>query len=78
MSLLSVENISVRYGQLTALRRVAIESGRTLASAFQNVAGGLMRLRDDTVNEVQMTAASLSTDLSALNELQQRFSSNTV
>lgn len=61
----------------TALRRVAIESGRTLASAFQNVAGGLMRLRDDTVNEVQMTAASLSTDLSALNELQQRFSSNT-
>lgn len=61
----------------TALRRVAIESGRTLASAFQNVAGGLMRLRDDTVNAVQMTAASLTTDLNALNELQQRFSSNT-
>ncbi len=61
----------------TALRRVAIESGRTLASAFQNVAGGLMRLRDDTVNAVQMTAASLGTDLNALNELQQRFSSNT-
>lgn len=61
----------------TSLRRVAIESGRTLASAFQSVAGGLMRLRDDTVNEVQMAAASLTTDLNALNELQQRFSSNT-
>ncbi len=61
----------------TSLRRVAIESGRTLASAFQNVAGGLMRLRDDTVAQVDMDAASLTTDLTALNELQQRFSSNT-
>ncbi|MBC2834758.1 FlgK family flagellar hook-associated protein [Paragemmobacter straminiformis] len=61
----------------TALRRVAIESGNTLASAFQNVAGGLMRLRDDTMAEAGMAAASLTDDLNALNELQQRFTSNT-
>lgn len=61
----------------TALRRVTIESGNTLASAFQNVAGGLMRLRDDTMDEVGMAAASLTSDLNALNELQQKFTSNT-
>lgn len=61
----------------TALRRVAIESGRTLAAAFQNVSGGLMRLRDDTMDEVRMTAAALTTDLTALSELQQKFTSNT-
>lgn len=61
----------------TSLRRVTIESGRTLAAAFRSVAGGMMRLRDDTLDEVRMSAASLTTDLAALNELQQRFSSNT-
>lgn len=61
----------------TSLRRVAIEAGRTLASAFQGVAAGLMRLRDDTVNAAEMSAAQATEDLRDLNELQLRFTSNT-
>lgn len=61
----------------TSLRRVAIESGRTLASAFQGVAAGLMRLRDDTLAAAEMAAAQATTDLHDLNELQLRFTSNT-
>jgi len=61
----------------TSLRRVAIEAGRTLASAFQGVAAGLMRLRDDTLNAARMSAAQATEDLRDLNELQLRFTSNT-
>lgn len=61
----------------TSLRRVAIEAGRTLASAFQGIAANLMRLRDDTVNAAEMAAAQATADLRDLNELQQRFTSNT-
>lgn len=61
----------------TSLRRVAIEAGRTLASSFQGIAAGLMRLRDDTLNAAEMSAAQATTDLKDLNELQLRFTSNT-
>lgn len=61
----------------TSLRRVAIEAGRTLASAFQGIAANLMRLRDDTLHAAEMAATQATTDLHDLQELQQRFSSNT-
>lgn len=61
----------------TSLRRVTLESGRTLASAFQGIAAGLMRLRDDTMAEADLTAQTATNTLRALNELQQRFSGNT-
>jgi flagellar hook-associated protein 1 FlgK len=61
----------------TPLRRVTIEAGRTLASAFQGIAANLMRLRDDTLNAAEMAASQATTDLRDLNELQLRFTSNT-
>ena len=60
----------------TSLRRVAIESGRTLASAFQGIAAGLMRLREDTYDAAQLSAAQATEDLRDLAELQLRFSAN--
>ena len=47
MSLLSVENISVRYGQLTALRRASIkvDEGETLFVTGPNGAGKSTLLR---------------------------------
>lgn len=61
----------------TSLRRVAIEAGNTLASSFQGVAAGLIRLREDTFNAASAAAAQASRDLADLHELQLRFTSNT-
>ena len=61
----------------TSLRRVAIESGRTLASAFQGIAASLTRLRDDTFAAASLAAKQATDDLGALAELQLRFTSNT-
>lgn len=61
----------------TSLRRVTIEAGRTLASAFQNIAAGLGRLRDDTAAAATLSATQATQDLAALTELQLRFTSNT-
>ncbi len=60
----------------TSLRRVAIESGRTLAAAFQGIAAGLMRLREDTFAAAELAAAQASADLRDLAELQLRFSAS--
>lgn len=60
----------------TSLRRIAIESGRTLASAFQGIAAGLVRLREDTYDAASLSAAQATQDLRDLAELQMRFSVN--
>ena len=57
----------------TSLRRVAIESGRTLASAFQGIAAGLMRLREDTLAAAELAATQATGDLRDLRDLQLRF-----
>ncbi|PLL12117.1 flagellar hook-associated protein FlgK [Tabrizicola sp. TH137] len=61
----------------TSLRRVTLEAGNTLASAFQGIAAGLIRLREDTFNAAEAAAAQASRDLADLHELQLRFTSNT-
>ena len=60
----------------TSLRRIAIESGRTLASAFQGIAAGLVRLREDTYDAASLSALQATQDLRDLAELQMRFSVN--
>ena len=61
----------------TSLRRVTLEAGNTLASAFQGIAAGLIRLREDTYNAAEAAAAQATRDLADLHELQLRFTSNT-
>lgn len=78
----ALENFFASTGSLasspadTSLRRVVIEAGRTLASAFQGIAAGLLRLRDDTVAAAELSAQHATNDLHDLNELQLRFTSN--
>ena len=60
----------------TSLRRVTLEAGNTLASAFQGIAAGLIRLREDTYNAAEAAAAQATRDLADLHELQLRFTSN--
>lgn len=60
----------------TSLRRVTLEAGNTLASAFQGIAAGLIRLREDTYNAAEAAAAEATRDLADLHELQLRFTSN--
>ena len=60
----------------TSLRRVTLEAGNTLASAFQGIAAGLIRLREDTYNAAEAAAARATRDLADLHELQLRFTSN--
>lgn len=60
----------------TSLRRIAIESGRTLASAFQGIAAGLVRLREDTYSAASLSAQQATQDLHDLAELQRRFTAN--
>jgi len=60
----------------TSLRRVVIEAGNTLASAFQGIGAGLIRLREDTLAAAEMAAASATQDLRDLHELQKRFTAS--
>jgi flagellar hook-associated protein 1 FlgK len=60
----------------TSLRRIAMESGRTLASAFQGIAAGLVRLREDTYDAATLSATQATQDLRDLAELQLRFTVN--
>lgn len=77
----ALESFFASFGSLaaspadTSLRRVAIEAGRTLASAFQGIAAGLIRLREDTFDAAQRSAAQATRDLADLAELQLRFTS---
>jgi flagellar hook-associated protein 1 len=57
----------------TALRRVVIQNGTTLAGAFSDIAAGLTRLRADTVTEAGLVAAQVTDDLAALFHLQETF-----
>ena len=59
-----------------SLRRVVLESGRTLASAFADIGAGMARLRAQVMQDAGMTADLLDADLRALSDLQHRFAGN--
>lgn len=60
----------------TALRRVVMEAGGTLAAAFADIGAGMARLQAQVVQDAGMTADLLNGDLKALADLQYRFAGN--
>lgn len=60
----------------TALRRVVMEGGKTLAAAFADIGAGMVRLQAQVTEDARMQADLLNADLKALAQLQYRFAGN--
>ncbi|OYU18455.1 MAG: flagellar biosynthesis protein FlgK [Rhodobacteraceae bacterium PARR1] len=60
----------------TSLRRVVMESGQSLASAFADIGAGMKRLQTQTLQDASMQADLLTADLQSLALLQNRFAKN--
>lgn len=60
----------------TSLRRVVMESGQALASAYADIGAGMARLQTQTLQDASMQADLLTSDLNALALLQDRFAKN--
>jgi flagellar hook-associated protein 1 FlgK len=60
----------------TSLRRVVMESGQALASAFADIGAGMKRLQTQTLQDADEQASLLTADLQSLALLQNRFAKN--
>lgn len=60
----------------TSLRRVVMEGGQALASAFGDIGAGMARLKTQTLQDASVQTDALTADLKALSLLQNRFAKN--